>query len=82
MRADGPADPRSWDLGAAAAYLDGRAEWWSTWPNAARDHGTFCVSLSHRRAVRPRPTLRFVVNWAKPTAAPPKTASSTTSSSA
>jgi squalene-hopene/tetraprenyl-beta-curcumene cyclase len=44
VRADGPADPRSWDPKAAAAYLDGRAEWWSTWQNSARDHGTFCVS--------------------------------------
>jgi len=33
-----------WNAKAAAAYLDQRAEWWMTWPNAARDHGTFCVS--------------------------------------
>jgi len=39
-----PVDPRGWDPKAAAAYLDGRATWWSTWPNAARDQGTFCVS--------------------------------------
>jgi squalene-hopene/tetraprenyl-beta-curcumene cyclase len=59
MRADGPADPRSWDPKAAAAYLDGRAEWWSTWPNAARDHGTFCVSC-HTAApyALGRPSLR------------------------
>ena len=42
-RADSP-NPQSWDPKAAAAYLDGRAVWWSTWPNASRDHGTFCVS--------------------------------------
>lgn len=42
-RADGP-DPRSWDPKAAAGYLDARAAWWATWPNAARDHGTFCIS--------------------------------------
>ena len=42
LRAEGP-DPHGWDPKAAAAYLDQRAEWWSTWPNAARDHGTFCV---------------------------------------
>jgi squalene-hopene/tetraprenyl-beta-curcumene cyclase len=42
LRADG--DPRSWDPKAAARYLDGRAEWWSTWPQSARDHETFCVS--------------------------------------
>ncbi len=34
----------AWDPKAAAAYLDSRADWWSTWPTAARDHGTFCVS--------------------------------------
>jgi squalene-hopene/tetraprenyl-beta-curcumene cyclase len=39
-----PADPPSWDARAAAAYLDGRADWWTTWPNAARDRGTFCIS--------------------------------------
>ncbi|HZS12906.1 MAG TPA: hypothetical protein VFA38_11695, partial [Nitrospirales bacterium] len=31
----------SWDAKAAASYLDGRSAWWSTWPTAARDHGTF-----------------------------------------
>jgi squalene-hopene/tetraprenyl-beta-curcumene cyclase len=34
----------SWDPKAAAAYLDRRMEWWSTWKNSARDHGTFCFS--------------------------------------
>jgi squalene-hopene/tetraprenyl-beta-curcumene cyclase len=34
----------SWDPKAAANYLDSRAQWWSTWPNAARDHQTFCIS--------------------------------------
>ena len=39
------ADPSgNWNRKAAAAYLDQRSEWWSTWPNAQRDHGTFCVS--------------------------------------
>jgi squalene-hopene/tetraprenyl-beta-curcumene cyclase len=33
-----------WDARAAASYLDGRAEWWTTWPSARRDHGTFCIS--------------------------------------
>ena len=41
--ARGAADP-GWDVKAAAAYLDGRAEWWTTWPNAARDRGTYCMS--------------------------------------
>ena len=39
-----PPDTPAWNARAAAAYLDGEMEWWSTWPNAARDHGTFCVS--------------------------------------
>ncbi len=39
-----PADPPAWDAKAAAAYLDGRAEWWTTWQNAKRDRGTFCIS--------------------------------------
>jgi squalene-hopene/tetraprenyl-beta-curcumene cyclase len=38
------ADSATWDRKAAARYLDGRSEWWAAWPNAARDHGTFCVS--------------------------------------
>lgn len=33
-----------WSAAAAAGYLDARAQWWSTWPPAARDHGTFCIS--------------------------------------
>ena len=32
------------DLKKAANYLDMREQWWSNWPGAARDHGTFCVS--------------------------------------
>ena len=36
--------PGGWNRKAAAAYLDQRAAWWSSWPNAQRDHGTFCVS--------------------------------------
>ena len=39
-----PPDTPAWNARAAATYLDGEMEWWSTWPNAARDHGTFCVS--------------------------------------
>src|SRR5438128_9555690 len=34
----------SWNSRAAAAYLDGRLDWWLHWPNAARDHDTSCVS--------------------------------------
>jgi squalene-hopene/tetraprenyl-beta-curcumene cyclase len=40
--ANGAAD--AWSTKAAAKYLDQRAEWWATWPSAARDHATFCVS--------------------------------------
>lgn len=43
ISARGAADP-GWDAKAAAAYLDGRADWWTTWPNAARDRGTYCMS--------------------------------------
>src|SRR3954452_23386896 len=39
------ADPSAtWNRKGAAAYLDQRATWWTTWPNAQRDHGTFCIS--------------------------------------
>jgi squalene-hopene/tetraprenyl-beta-curcumene cyclase len=34
----------SWNSRAAAAYLDGRMDWWLHWPTAARDHETSCVS--------------------------------------
>lgn len=37
-------DTTAWDAKAAASYLDGQIEWWATWPNAKRDHDTFCVS--------------------------------------
>lgn len=36
--------PGDWSPAKAAAYLDRRLSWWSTWPSAARDQGTFCVS--------------------------------------
>jgi squalene-hopene/tetraprenyl-beta-curcumene cyclase len=36
--------PGSWDPDAAVKYLDARAEWWTSWKSAARDHDTFCVS--------------------------------------
>ena len=36
--------PATWDRKAAAAYLDQRQTWWMNWPEAARDHQTFCVS--------------------------------------
>jgi len=42
--APAPAPTPAWNPRAAAAYLDGRADWWLAWPNAARDHDTACVS--------------------------------------
>jgi squalene-hopene/tetraprenyl-beta-curcumene cyclase len=36
--------PATWNRKAAAAYLDQRQAWWMSWPEAARDHETFCVS--------------------------------------
>jgi squalene-hopene/tetraprenyl-beta-curcumene cyclase len=39
-----PGDGAAWNPRAAAAYLDGRVEWWLKWPNAQRDHDTACVS--------------------------------------
>lgn len=48
-----------WDAKKAATYLDARMEWWSTWPSAARDRDTFCVSC-HSAApyALARPVLR------------------------
>jgi squalene-hopene/tetraprenyl-beta-curcumene cyclase len=34
----------SWNPRAAAAYMDERQAWWRSWPSAARDHETVCVS--------------------------------------
>ena len=41
-----PAEPSNstWSPQAAARYLDDRASWWMSWPAAARDHDTFCIS--------------------------------------
>jgi len=62
----------AWDPAAAADYLDARQAWWRTWPNAARDHGTSCVSchtsLGYALA---RPALRDALGEAGPT--PPET---------
>ena len=43
MRA-GAEGSAAWDAKAAASYLDARQAWWQSWPNAARDHDTTCVS--------------------------------------
>jgi squalene-hopene/tetraprenyl-beta-curcumene cyclase len=64
------ADPAAaWNRKAAAGYLDQRAEWWSHWPNAQRDHETFCVSchtaLPYALA---RPSLRQPLGESAPPA--------------
>jgi squalene-hopene/tetraprenyl-beta-curcumene cyclase len=66
----GPSDATGWDAKAAATYLDGRAEWWTTWPNASRDRGTYCMSchttLPYALA---RPALRGPLGEREPSAA-------------
>ncbi|HUA83138.1 MAG TPA: hypothetical protein VMB85_04720 [Bryobacteraceae bacterium] len=37
-------EPGAWNGKSAAAYLDYRADWWSTWSRSQRDHGTYCTS--------------------------------------
>jgi len=70
-RADAPA----WNPHAAASYLDQRADWWTTWPGAARDHETFCVSC-HTAApyAVARPALRRVLGENAPSTAEAKLA--------
>ena len=69
----GPSDAPGWDAQAAAKYLDGRAEWWTTWPNAARDRGTYCMSchttLPYALA---RPELRGLLSERGPSPAEDK----------
>jgi hypothetical protein len=61
----------AWNPRAAAAALDSRADWWTTWPNAQRDRGTFCVSC-HTAApyAIARPVLRRALG--EPELAPPE----------
>ena len=67
--ASGADEGSQWNGKAAAAYLDQRAGWWSTWPTAARDHGTFCISchtaLPYALA---RPALRSALSESGPSA--------------
>src|SRR3989442_4056037 len=59
----------SWNLHAAAAYLDGRAEWWLHWPNAARDHDSSCISCHWAlRSAWPRPARGTVLGERNPAA--------------
>jgi squalene-hopene/tetraprenyl-beta-curcumene cyclase len=59
----------AWSGKAAAAALDQRQDWWMTWPTAARDHGTYCVSchtaLPYALA---RPALRQALGESGPSA--------------
>lgn len=59
----------TWDAKRAAAYLDQRESWWMSWEDAARDHGTFCVSC-HTSApyIVSRPTLRGALREQGPSA--------------
>ena len=62
MRRNASQPPVSWDMKAAATYLDGRENWWMNWPRAARDHGTFCVSCHTAVPYAiSRPALRSVL---------------------
>ena len=65
----------SWNPRAAAAALDARATWWTTWPSAQRDRGTFCVSC-HTTATYAvaRPALRRALGETAPSAAETKIA--------
>jgi squalene-hopene/tetraprenyl-beta-curcumene cyclase len=67
--AQGGSGNKSWNCQAAADYLDGRMAWWATWPNAARDHDTFCISchttLSYALG---RPALRSALGEQGPSA--------------
>ncbi|HUQ87074.1 MAG TPA: hypothetical protein VM096_05915 [Vicinamibacterales bacterium] len=60
-------DALSWNRAAAGAYLDGRQAWWLTWPTAARDQQTSCVSchtaLPYALA---RPSLRASLSETAP----------------
>jgi squalene-hopene/tetraprenyl-beta-curcumene cyclase len=66
-------DALGWDPAAAAQYLDRRAEWWTTWPNAARDSATYCMSchttLPYALA---RPALRRLLGESGPSRAEEK----------
>ena len=66
-------DAAGWDMKAAAKYLDARAEFWSTWPNAARDRGTFCISCHTTLPFAiARPALRGPLGEHQPSAAEAK----------
>ena len=58
-----------WDSHAAAKYLDQRASWWESWPQSARDHGTFCISCHTALPYAlGRPALRSALGESAPSA--------------
>ncbi len=59
--------PEAWNQTAAAHYLDWREGWWTTWPTAARDHGTFCISCHTALPYAlSRPSLRSALSEKAP----------------
>src|ERR1700730_8002212 len=62
-------DAATWNSKGAAAYLDQRSSWWITWPQAARDHDTFCIP-SHTALpyALGRPALRAALGEQGPSA--------------
>ena len=66
MRA-GAEGSAAWDVRGAAAYLDSRQTWWRSWPKAARDHDTVCVSChSALPYALARPSLHSRLNESGP----------------
>src|SRR5262247_3587879 len=62
-------DAAAWNSKSAAAYLDQRLGWWSTWQTAARDHDTFCISCHTALPYAlGRPALRAALNEQGPSA--------------
>lgn len=56
-----------WNQRAAATYLDQRERWWMGWQDAAREHGTFCISC-HTAVpyALARPALRAAIGEKAP----------------
>ncbi len=58
-----------WSPQAAASYLDGRIAWWMDWPQAKRDHDSFCISCHTALPYSlGRPALRTALGESAPTA--------------
>src|SRR3954471_6773755 len=71
-RGDDPG-ARPWNARTAAAYLDQRAGWWTTWQGSERDHDTHCVSCHTTTPyVIARPALRRALGETAPSAAEQK----------